>query len=558
MENSRDNSYDLIVIGSGMSGLATASLMAQFCQQRVLVLEAHFTLGGFLHSFKRKGYEWDPGFHYVGDMEEGTQTRGCMDLVTGGEVDWQQLDERFERLIFPNATLEVPSSPEAHKEFLKKEFPDETEAIEKYFHDIFEMRNWSSVWFYSKLWPEWISRLMTGGRQRRLAETLTQEYLDKNVKDPLLKAVLTCQWGDYGTPPGRSAFGVHGITAADFMNGGYYAIGGSQKIADSAERVIESYGGTCLTKHPVKEILIENNVAKGVVVETKSGTRRFYAPRIVSAAGIDTTFNRLVPKEYATKERDKLKDHKRGISATILFMGIKDDPRKFGFKDTNYQMFERVDHRYEDPKEFPPSIGHTTLSFASLRNPALEKHVAQLVTFSAYNDWAEYRGTQWRKRGPDYEAKKELYIETLLDFVEERIPGLRDIIEYRELSTPVTFEAMAHHIDGQVYGRECTPERLKESWNVRTSVRNLYLTGTDICVPGINAALMIGVMTAAHLLGPFGLFRILKRANPSDFNLKSIFRVEKDMQEPKGKSPLYSRKIDRSNAKRLGDESPRR
>ena len=77
------DTYDLIVIGSGMSGLATASLIAQFCKKRVLVLEAHFTLGGFLHSFKRKGYEWDPGFHYVGDMEEGTQTRGCMDLVTG-------------------------------------------------------------------------------------------------------------------------------------------------------------------------------------------------------------------------------------------------------------------------------------------------------------------------------------------------------------------------------------------------------------------------------------------------------------------------------------------
>ena len=436
--------------------------------------------------------------------------------------------------MFPNATLEVPSSPEAHKEFLIKEFPHEQAAIEKYFHDIFEMRKTGpGVWFYSKLWPEWMGRMMTGGHKRRLAETLTQDYLDANVKDPLLKAVLTCQWGDYGTPPGSSAFGVHGITAADFMNGGYYAIGGSQKIADSAQQVIESHWGACLTRHPVKEILIENNKAKGVLVATKSGEKTFYARQIVSAAGIDTTFNRLVPEPYAKKERAKLKTHQRGISATILFMGIKDDPRKFGFKDTNYQMFERIDHRYEAPKEFPPSIGHTTLSFASLRNPALEKHVAQLVTFSAYGDWAEYRDTQWRKRGPEYEAKKEQYIESLLDFVEERIPGLRELIEYRELSTPVTFEAMANHVDGQVYGRECNPDRLKENWNVHTSVRNLYLTGTDICVPGINAALMIGVMTAAHLLGPLGLFRILQRANPSDFNLKSIFRVEKETSVPK-------------------------
>ena len=528
MAKSKDvsDSYDLIVIGSGMSGLATASLVAQFQKMRVLVLESHFTLGGYLHSFKRQGFEWDPGFHYVGDMAEGTQTRGCMDLVTGGQVEWKKLDEAFEQLIFPDTTLEVPSSPESHKELLKKEFPHEVAGIEKYFKDIYRMRKWSSIWFLSKHMPDWIARLMTMGKDRKLAETLTQDYLDANFKDPLLKGVLTGQWGDYGTPPGRSAFGIHAIVAADFMNGGYYAVGGSQKIADSAKSVVEKFGGHCLTRHRVTEILIEKNAVKGVVAETKFGPRTFYAPKIVSAAGIDTTFNRLVPEAYAKKERAKLKDHKRGISATILFMGIKDDPRKFGFKDTNYWMFDKLDHQYEEPRPFPPSIGNTTLSFASLRNPTLKKHVAQLVTFSAYDDWAEHADAEWRKRGPEYMAKKEEYIETLLDFVEERVPGLREIIEYRELATPVTFESMTSHVNGQVYGRECTPDRVKENWSIKTSVRNLYLTGTDICLPGVNAALMMGAMTAGHFVKPFGTLRILKRANASDFNYKSIFRIE--------------------------------
>jgi phytoene dehydrogenase-like protein len=518
------DNYDLIVIGSGMSGMAAASIVAQFRKMRVLVLEAHFTLGGYLHSFKRKGYEWDPGFHYVGDMAKGTQTRDCMDLVTGGQVDWQKLDEDFEQLIFPDATFDVPSSTEAHKELLKKEFPHEAKGIDQYFEDIFKMRNWSTTWFYSKLWPRWIGRLMTRGANRRLAETLTQDYLDEHFTDPLLKAVLTCQWGDYGTPPGRSAFGIHAMVAADFMNGGYYAIGGSQKVAHSAKAVVESYGGACLTRHRVKEILIENNKVKGVVAETKFGPRTFFAPRIISAAGIDTTFNRLVPEAYGQRERARLKHHSRGVSATILFMGIKDDPRKFGFKDTNYWMFDKLDHRYEEEKEFPPSIGNTTLSFASLRNPELKKHVAQLVTFSAYRDWADHKGSTWRKRGDEYMAKKELYIETLLDFVEERVPGLREIIDYRELATPLTFESMANHVDGQVYGRECTPERVKEDWNIRTSVRGLYLTGTDICLPGINSALMIGVMTAAYFVKPFGIIRILKHASKSQLSFDSVLR----------------------------------
>ncbi|MFK7890788.1 MAG: phytoene desaturase family protein [Granulosicoccus sp.] len=523
------DTYDAIVIGSGISGMATASIIAQMRKWKVLVVESHFTLGGYTHAFKRKGYEWDPGFHYVGEMEPGTQTRDCMDLVTGGQVEWQKLDEGFEQLVFPDVTLEVPSSPEEHKELLKKEFPDEIAGIEQYFEDIYKMRNWSTIWYFSKLFPNWLSKLVSAGKKRKLAETLTQDYLDEHIKNPLLKAVLTSQWGDYGTPPGRSAFGVHGMVAADFMAGGYYAIGGAQKISHSAKQMVESFGGHCMTRHKVTEILIENNKAKGVAVETKHGPRSFYAPRIISAAGIDTTFNKLVPETYAKKEREKLKNHIRGVSATILFMGIKDDPRKYGYKDTNYWMFDKLDHRYEDKKEFPPSIGNTTLSFASLRNPSLKKHVAQLVTFSAYDDWEDHSGTVWRKRGDEYAKKKEIYIETLLDFVEERFPGLRDIIEFRELSTPLTFESMTNHVNGQVYGRECNQDRIKEDWNIQTSVKNLYLTGSDICIPGINSALMMGVMTASRFVQPYplGITRVLKHAaSGKKVDLSSLLRAD--------------------------------
>lgn len=501
--------YDFIVIGSGMSGMATASLLAQFKKARVLVLESHFTLGGFLHSFKRQGYEWDPGFHYIGEMGDGTPTRRYMDLVTGNRVQWKQLDRSFEQLIFPDATIDVPSTGKEHQAMLKDEFPAEAKGIDQYFKDLKKIRGWGARWFYSKLWPDRIGSIMSKPNHK-LASTVTQDYLDRHLTDPLLKAVLTCQWGDYGTPPGRSAFGIHGMVANDFMNGGYYAIGGAQKIADSAAEVVEEHGGQCLTRHPVTEILIENNKAYGVEVETRQGPKQFFAPHIISAAGIDTTFNRLVPDDYAKPERARLSNPDRGISATILFMGIKDDPRRHGFKDTNYWMFDRLNHGYEEPTvEFPPSIGNTTLSFASLRNPDLTKHVAQLVTFSAYRDWEEFRDAPWKKRGDQYEAMKEQYIENLLDFAEERTPGLRDLIEYRELSTPLTVESMSSHVDGQVYGRECTPDRVNERWNVKTSVDNLYLTGTDICLPGVNSALMMGVMTSAKFLGPGGIFRLM-------------------------------------------------
>jgi len=45
--------YDAIIIGSGIGGLTTASILAKF-GKKVLVLERHYVPGGFSHTFKRK------------------------------------------------------------------------------------------------------------------------------------------------------------------------------------------------------------------------------------------------------------------------------------------------------------------------------------------------------------------------------------------------------------------------------------------------------------------------------------------------------------------------
>lgn len=73
MTNNRlQQDFDAIVIGSGMGGLTVASLLAQMRRWRVLVLEQHFKLGGFTHTFQRPGgYRWDVGLHYVGEMAPG-------------------------------------------------------------------------------------------------------------------------------------------------------------------------------------------------------------------------------------------------------------------------------------------------------------------------------------------------------------------------------------------------------------------------------------------------------------------------------------------------------
>ena len=54
---------DVIVIGSGISGLATAAFLSRV-GKKVLVVEQHYIAGGCTHTYEDKGFEFDTGIHY--------------------------------------------------------------------------------------------------------------------------------------------------------------------------------------------------------------------------------------------------------------------------------------------------------------------------------------------------------------------------------------------------------------------------------------------------------------------------------------------------------------
>ena len=107
--SSSNQTFDLIIIGSGIGGLTVASLMSQIKNQRVLVLERHFKLGGFTHSFTRPPKRlWDVGLHYVGEMATGMMGRQLFDLITQRKVQWSKMRSPFEKFVYPDFTFDVP------------------------------------------------------------------------------------------------------------------------------------------------------------------------------------------------------------------------------------------------------------------------------------------------------------------------------------------------------------------------------------------------------------------------------------------------------------------
>src|SRR5208283_1564946 len=95
-----DDAFDAIVIGSGMGGLTAASLLARHDGRRVLVLERHYTAGGFTHVFHRPGYQWDVGVHYIGEVNDpGSPVRAVFDHLTDGRLEWHAMPDVYDRFV---------------------------------------------------------------------------------------------------------------------------------------------------------------------------------------------------------------------------------------------------------------------------------------------------------------------------------------------------------------------------------------------------------------------------------------------------------------------------
>ena len=79
-----DETWDAIVIGSGMGGLAAAGFLARVGKRKVLVLEKHSERGGQTHVFRRDGASWDVGLHYIGNLRRGLSSAACSTSCLAG------------------------------------------------------------------------------------------------------------------------------------------------------------------------------------------------------------------------------------------------------------------------------------------------------------------------------------------------------------------------------------------------------------------------------------------------------------------------------------------
>lgn len=508
--------YDAIVIGSGLGGLTTAALMAR-AGRRVLVLERHYTAGGFTHSYRRRGFEWDVGVHYVGDVHKGTSPSSrVFEAITDGSLEWAPMDRVYDRIIVNDDSYDLVAGASAFREELARSFPDAGQQIDDYLRLIRAASRSLPAQFGPRYLPGPLRPLVEGLASRAPGDYFSQttaSVLSDVVTDKRLAGVLTGQWGDYGLPPGQSAFGMHAMVAQHYLGGASFPVGGAWRIAASIVPGIEQAGGAVVVDAEVESILVRDNRAIGVRL---SNGHEVLAGQVISDTGVRTTVNRLLPRDVADRHGllDRVNRLRPSVAHVGLYLGLTGTAEDLGLSSTNLWLYRDYDHDASLDRflaEPTTDLALNYVSFPSAKDPSWQqrypgKSTIDVISLAPHEWFERWAHMPWRKRGSEYEEFKASFAERMLADVYEHVPAARGQVAYHELSTPLSTTEFSGYASGEVYGLEHSPVRFDQSWlRAGMPVRGLYLTGQDILFCGVVSALMSGVMTAATALGPRSL-----------------------------------------------------
>ena len=480
------NSYefDAVIIGSGLGGLSCA---AAFARQgfKPLVLEQHYTPGGYATTFKRPGgFVFDVSLHSttVGERD------GIHNLIPGfpeiKDVEFVPHHDLY-RVIYPDHDITVAMKDlPAYTKTLVGHFPAEKQGIEEIFKDmqglsrdinkISEAQGQVDMSSFPKEYPFLFKAFnKTWG-----------DMLDVRIKDPKLKAIISSLWGYFGLPPSKLSSYYYALPTIGYLtSGGYYPRGKSQKISDAFVTFIEGHGGKVLLRKRVEQILMRDQTAYGV--KTADG-KTYTGKVVVSNANAYDTFHTMIENKDSLKQLyARMEKFSVSLSSFLVFLGLKKDLiGESGIEDTeifyNTGYDIEADYKAAITADFEnPGFGLPLYDNLYKEYSPVGKNTIGILVLQGYDHWEKYAKDYWKGSKEEYRKEKERMADILIQKVEETLlPGLSDAIEVKEIGTPLTNIYYTSNYRGAIYGWDQTVDN---SGNRRfphtTPIKKLYLSG---------------------------------------------------------------------------------
>lgn len=513
--NGPQGPWDVVVVGSGLSGLTSAAYLAAN-GRKVLVLEQYDVAGGCSQTFRRKKqWQFDVGLHYIGGVKTGDIARVLRGIGLLDRIEFAELDpDGFDTFYFPDFEFRVPAGWDKYTERMVETFPEDEDGIRKctqVFQDLMTELRVVGIPNADTDLEDYVKRapnVVTWGMR-----SLTELFDDCDLGERP-RAVMTGQAGDYATPPSRTPVTLHaGLVDHYMQEGAFYVRGGGQVLAGHLVDVIHTNGGRVRTHAEVASIDVVDGATTGV---TLSDGERVEAPVVVSTADIKQTFQNLIDADALPEGLPEIVgDYRMATPLVCVYLGLDFDISE-RMSNTNYWVHPRYDsEQYYDfvaAEEFDPHPP-VYITSASAKDPGSHGHAPEGCSTIELMTWAtpsletwgiqpeEEAGKYSKQEG--YLAAKDNIIEQLIDTAEGVVGELRGHILWKEAATPMTQTRYTMSSEGSCYGIELATDQFGPLRpDFKTSIDGLYLAGVSTrSGHGIVGAMNGGVESASAVLG---------------------------------------------------------
>jgi len=490
--------WDVVVIGSGIGGLVTASQLA-VKGAKVLVLERYLIPGGSGGSFRREGYTFDVG----ASMIFGFGQKGHTNLLTRALADVGEVCEtiadpaQLEYHLPAGLDVAVDRDYESFVARLSARFPHEAQGIRAFYDTCWSVFNClDAMPLLSLEDPAYLAKvffrapLACLGLARWLPVNVG-DVARKHIQDPALLKFIDMECFCWSVMPADLTPMINaGMVFSDRHAGGInYPKGGVGVIAQKLVAGLERHGGAIRYKARVTKVLLDNGKAIGVHL---AGGEEIRARRVVSNATRWDTFGGLIEaQDTPAQERTWRRRYKPSPSFLSLHLGVEASLIPAGTHCHHLLL--------EDWQAMEDEQGVVFVSMPSLLDPSLappDRHIVHAFSPSSIEAWTGLEPAA-------YAAKKQADADRLIARLEAAIlPGLAAAIRHREVGTPRSHRRFLGRSGGS-YGPVPAlrlPGLLPMPFN-RTAIPGLYCVG-DSCFPGqgLNAVAFSG-FACAHRLG---------------------------------------------------------